>query len=421
MNRRLTFAIGAIQALSAVAIGVGAIAVPLSILWIFEQDAQTGWLVAFRTAADIWLLSQGTPIDVAAGKFLGLDVPAFAITLIPLAYSIVLGWLAVRIGRRFSGAPEIWPAWLAALAVYAALAFGITRATEFAAVTPNQILGVVCPTLFFAFFMTVGAVVGEPRAVYGASKNAQATERQAIKDFFRSTFEKLPWVIRVVWSPALRAGTGIVLSLLVISAALIALLVAVNWINVITFYESVHATLLGGFALTVGQIALLPNFVIYGAAWLTGVGFSIGAGSLISPLGSAAGPLPTIPILSILPQGQLSFGMIAIVVPLVLAFMATLAIRNHAEDVRYEFATPLASALALGLSIAFVAACELAILAWLASGGFGPGRMATNGVNPLMIFVVSFIEVGAVSILASFYSARPNAADHPLITLNRKK
>ncbi len=36
MNRRLTFAIGAIQALSAVAIGIGAIAVPLSILWIFE-------------------------------------------------------------------------------------------------------------------------------------------------------------------------------------------------------------------------------------------------------------------------------------------------------------------------------------------------------------------------------------------------
>jgi Family of unknown function (DUF6350) len=421
VNRRLTFAIGAIQALSAVAIGIGAIAVPLSILWIFEQDAQTGWLVAFRTAADLWLLSQGTPIDVAAGKFLTLDVPAFAITLIPLAYSIVLGWLAVRIGRRFSGAPEIWPAWLAALAVYAALAFGVTRAAEFETATPNQILGVVCPTLFFAFFMTVGAVVGDPRAVYGASKSAQAPERRAIKEFFASSFEKFPWVIRVVWSPALRAGTGIVLALLFVSATLIALMLAFNWITVITFYESVHATWLGGFALTVGQIALLPNFVIYGVAWLTGVGFSIGAGSLISPLGSAAGPLPTIPILSILPQGQLGFGMIAIVVPLVLAFLATLAIRNHAEDVRFEFATPLASALTLGLSIAFVASAELAILAWLASGGFGPGRLAVNGVNPLMIFAVSFVEVAAVSVLASFYSARPDAADHPLLSLNRKK
>jgi hypothetical protein len=89
--------------------------------------------------------------------------------------------------------------------------------------------------------------------------------------------------------------------------------------------------------------------------------------------------------------------------------------------VRFEFATPLASALALGLSIAFVAASELAILAWLASGGFGPGRLAVNGVSPLWIFAISFVEVAAVSILASFYSARPNAADHPLLTLNRKK
>ena len=421
MNRRLTFVIGAIQALTAVAIGVGAIAVPLSILWLFEQDAQTTWLVAFRTAADLWLLSQGTPIEVNAGTFLGLEVPAFAITLVPLAYSMVLGWLSYRIGRRFSGAPDIWPAWVSALAAYAILALVITNMAAFNAAMPNQILGVVCPTLFFAFFMTTGAVVGEPRAVYGAAKNAQAQERKAFKDFFNNKFEKLPWVIRVVWSPALRAGTGIVIALLLVSATLIALLVAFNWINVITFYESVHATWLGGFALTIGQTALLPNFVIYGAAWLTGVGFSVGAGSLISPLGSAAGPLPTIPILSILPQGQLSFGMIAIVVPLVLAFFATLAIRNHAEDVRFEFATPLASALALGLSIAFVAAGELAILAWLASGGFGPGRLASNGVSPLWIFAISFLEVGAVSVLASFYSARPNAADHPLLSLNRKK
>ena len=415
MNRRLTFAIGAIQALTAVAIGVGSLAVPLSILWIFEQDAQTGWLVAFRTAADLWLLSQGTPLEIAAGNFLSLDVPAFSITLIPLAYSIVLGWLAVRIGRRLSGAPEIWPAWTAALATYALLAFFITRGADFAAASPNQILGVVLPTLFFAIFMTIGAVVGDPRAVYGVPKTAQAPERKAVKDFFSNSFAKLPWVIRVIWSPALRAGTGIVLALSAVSAVLIAVLLAFNWINVITFYESVHATWLGGFAITMGQIALLPNFVIYGASWLIGVGFSIGAGSLISPLGSAAGPLPTIPILSILPQGQLSFGMIAIVVPLVLAFLATLMIRSHAADVRFEFATPLASALALGLAIGFVVASELALLAWLASGGFGPGRLQVNGASPLWVFVVSFVEVAAVSVLASFYSARPNAADHPLL------
>lgn len=415
MNRRLTFAIGAIQALVAVAIGVGAIAVPLSILWLFENDAQTNWLVAYRTASDLWLLSQGTPLEVAAGKFLGIEVPAFAITLIPLGYSIVLGYLAYRLGRRLSSAPEIWPAWLAAVASYCLLAWGITSGANFASISPNAILGIVCPTLFFVFFSGLGALLGDPKAIYGVGKNVQAPERKAIKDFFTDRFAALPWVIRVVWSPALRAGTSIIFALLTISAAMIAILVLWNWISIITFYESLHATPLGGFALTVGQISLLPNFAIFGADWLTGVGFSIGDGSLISPLGSAAGPLPTIPILAILPQGTLSFGMVAIVVPLVLAFLATVAIRDHAADVRFEFATPLASALALGLSIAFVAAGELALLTWLASGGFGPERMSVSGANPLMVFAISFIEVGAMSVFAAFYSARPNAADHPLL------
>mgnify|MGYP000700476493 CR=1 FL=1 len=90
-------------------------------------------------------------------------------------------------------------------------------------------------------------------------------------------------------------------------------------------------------------------------------------------------------------------------------------LRDHARDVRYEFATPIASALALGLAIAFVAAAELALIGWFASGGFGPGRFAVAGVNALILFAVTFVEVGAVSFLTSFYSAKPDKADHPLL------
>ena len=415
LNRRLTLAIGALQALISVAIGLGALAVPLAILWLFENDAQTGFVVAFRTASDIWLLSQGAPINVAAGTFLGIEVGAFAITLMPLGYSIFLAWLAWRVGRAISGAAEMWPAWLGAIGTFAILNFLVVRAADFKAAAPDQIGGLIWPVLFFSAFVFVGSLIGEPRSVYGVAKGMISIERKAVDEFFAKTFASLPWIIRVVWSPALRAGTGIVIAMLVVSSAAIALLFAFNWIGVVTFYETVHSTFLGGFAITSAQIALLPNFVIFAASWLTGVGFSIGAGSLISPLGSAAGPLPAIPALAVLPQGTLDFGMIAIVVPLVLAFIATLAIKKHADDVRFEFATPLASAFALGLSIAFVAAIELAALAWLASGAFGPGRFASNGVNPLILFAVFFIEVAVVAVLASFFAAKPNRADHPLL------
>lgn len=420
LNRRLTLAIGALQALISVAIGLGALAVPLAILWLFENDAQTGFVVAFRTASDIWLLSQGAPINVAAGTFLGIEVGAFAITLMPLGYSIFLGWLAWRVGRAISGAAEMWPAWLGAIGTFAILNFFVVRAADFKAAAPDQIGGLIWPVLFFSAFVFVGSLVGEPRPVYGVAKGMLSLERKQVSEFFAKTFASLPWIIRVVWSPALRAGTGIVIAMLVVSSAAIALLFAFNWIGVVTFYETVHSTFLGGFAITSAQIALLPNFVIFAASWLTGVGFSIGAGSLISPLGSAAGPLPAIPALAVLPQGTLDFGMIAIVVPLVLAFIATLAIKKHADDVRFEFATPLASAFALGLSIAFVAAIELAALAWLASGAFGPGRFASNGVNPLILFAVFFIEVAVVAVLASFFAAKPNRADHPLLASKKK-
>lgn len=420
MNRRLTLAIGALQALISVAIGLGALAVPLAILWLFENDAQTGFVVAFRTASDIWLLSQGASINVAAGTFLGLEVTAFAITLMPLGYSIFLAWLAWRVGRTISGAAEMWPAWLGAIGTFAILNFLVVRAADFKTAGPDQVGGLIWPVLFFTVFVLIGSVVGEPRPVYGVAKGMVSIERKMISESVAKTVAAMPWVIRVVWSPALRAGTGIVIAMLVVSATAIGLLFAFNWIGVVTFYESVHSTFLGGFAITSAQIALLPNFVIFAASWFTGVGFSIGAGSLISPLGSAAGPLPAIPALAVLPQGTLDFGMIAIVVPLVLAFFATLAIKQHADDIRFEFATPLASALALGLSIAFVAALELAALAWLASGGFGPGRFATNGANPLVVFAVFFVEVAVVSVLASFFAAKPNRADHPLLSAKLK-
>lgn len=415
MNRRLTLAVGALQALSTLAIGFGVLAVPLLLLWVVENNGMTNVLVAYRSAVDLWLLAQGVPIELSAGTFSGLSFGAFTISLIPLGYSVLLAWLAYRVGRRLSSAPELWSAWVGAAASYWLLSFLLSSSAHFELANPNSLLQLILPTLFFMLFVIAGSVVGDPRAIYGVGRQVQAPERIAMREYFAARFEKLPWFIRVVWSPALRAGTAIVVALLAVSALCIAVLLMFNWISVITFYESIHATLLGGLLLTVGQIALMPNFVVWAASWMTGSGFEIGAGSLISPLGSAAGPLPMVPIFAALPQGTLAFGMIAIAVPLVLGFIATVWVRDHARDVRYEFATPLASAFALGLAIAFVAATELALLGWFASGGFGPGRLQTAGVNPLLLFAVSFVEIAAVSVLTSFYSAKPDKADHPLL------
>jgi hypothetical protein len=171
---------------------------------------------------------------------------------------------------------------------------------------------------------------------------------------------------------------------------------------------------LGGIMITAGQLAILPNLIVMGASWFTGVGFQIGEGSLISPVATVVGPLPALPITSALPIGELGFGMIAIAVPLVGAFLATIFVRRYADAIRFEFASAWSAAISLGISIGVVAAVLIGTLAALASGGVGPGRLQVVGVNPILIAGVLFIEVALVASLAAFFSARPDRPDQNL-------
>jgi hypothetical protein len=159
----------------------------------------------------------------------------------------------------------------------------------------------------------------------------------------------------------------------------------------------------------------MPNVIALSNAWLTGVGFSLGEGSMVSPLGTELGPLPAIPMLAALPVGANSFSIIFILVPLLCAFGATLLIKSHTAELRFAYASATSSAIALGLAIGFVAAVEMWVLADFSGGSIGPGRMSTIGANPWLVAGVTFVEVSVASILAAFFSARPDAADPELI------
>jgi hypothetical protein len=296
--------------------------------------------------------------------------------------------------------------------VYGVAALGISTAAYDSAIYPVAWQGVFFPTILFLTFQILGSVFGQPDEIFEGDVLDQSPERDRIRGALNSLRLKLHWSIRSIMGPAFRAGTAITVMLLAVSAFTLAVLIAISWIDITRLYESVQVSILGAGVLTIGQLALIPNLVIFGAAWFTGVGFSIGAGSLISPLGSQVGPLPTIPVLGALPVGQLEFGMISIVVVLLAAFIATLAIRKSADEIRFEFATAWTAAISLGLSIALVTSIQMALLATIASGSAGPGRLVQVGVSPWLLALVVFVEVGVVATLAAFYSARP-VADKP--------
>lgn len=415
MKKRLTFLTAGIESLFSISITLGVLLLPATLIWLFENDPSISWFVAYRASADFWLAAQGTDIIVAKSRILGVAVDQFALTLIPLGFSAFIAFLAYRVGRKYAIAPQLWPAWTGAILAYGAAAVFISTTAYDKAVYPINWQGTFLPTIFFGFWMILGSLIGKPEQLQLMDLPV-AEERERFNLWLRDRWNRTGWVIRVVGGPALRAGTGIVVTMLGFSAALLALMLAFNWIEIINFYESLQVTVLGGIALTVAQLFLLPNAIIFGAIWLTGAGFAIGAGSSFSPLGSAAGPLPNIPLLAALPVGQISFGLLFVLVPLLSAAWATFALKRHAEEIRFEFANPLWAALALGSAIGLVAAVQMGVLTALASGAAGPGRLQTVGASPFVVAVVLFLEVTVVATAAAFYVARPDKPDHPLLS-----
>lgn len=214
---------------------------------------------------------------------------------------------------------------------------------------------------------------------------------------------------------ALRAGAAATALVVLVSALAVSLLLAINYAQIIRLYEALHTQLVGGIALTAGELAFLPNLVIWAAAWFVGPGFAIGAGSHVSPLGTALGPLPTIPVLAALPTGDLAFGFAGLLVPVVAGFLAGAAVRpivvraldRAAEQEGVSHALPL-FVTAIGGGI--FGGLLLGLLAAASGGAAGPGRFQQVGPDALAVGLVAGIEFAVaigIGIAASSRLPRP--------------
>lgn len=419
MKSRLTFLIAALQALFLIAVAIGITLVPLTISWLIDNDGSTPWSVSFQASADVWFAAHGVPLVFAASKLAATAVPGFVLNFLPLGFSAFIAYAAFRLGRQLGFAEVLWPGWLGATSTYALFTWMLVSAAPNQSVAPEPWLASVLPPAFFFVFLVFGSLT-TPVLAATSSTGALPPERRLIQSWLRTSSERLSPTFQAILLPALRAGTGVVAMLLATSAIAIAGLLAFNWIQVAQLYESLQVSFLGAILVTLGELAILPNLIIFGASWLTGAGFSIGAGSLVSPLGTDLGPIPVVPVFGALPVGHFAFGMVALVLPLLSGFAATILVRGHLAQVRHQFALAWSAAFSVGLSIAAVAAVEMAALALISSGSAGPGRLQEVGVNPLVVGLVTFVEVGVVSVLTAFYSAKPDAPDQELINRVRR-
>lgn len=394
MNRQLTVLFAAAEALLVVAIGVAIPLLPLTLLWGIQYGLSIDWATFWRGAVDLWLLGHGVDVTVtldptvAAGLGLAGSEAPIKLTIAALGFSMLTILLGVRAGRRVAETPYRLLGELVSLVVFAGAALLVTSTALHPLARPSLVQGTLLPTLVFALGLAIGV-------------RRTRIERDDAPGLLSARLESLPTRVRLALFTALRGGAAAAALVVSVAAALTAAALAVSYAKIITLYEGLHTDVLGGIAVTLGQLAFLPNLVVWTASWLIGPGFAIGTGSTVSPLATQLGPIPAIPMLGALPTGDFTFGFVGLLVPVIAGFLV------GATFVRERQVPPVIAGIGIGL----VGGIVLGLLAWFSAGAAGPGRLVTVGPDPWSVGGWAALELGLAAILGAVATRRASRPD----------
>ena len=158
-TRGVALLIGALDALVSAAAILAILVAGSTLSWWLDAGATTDWFSAFRNAIDIWFALHGVAINFAASTFGGLEVPAFAIAVLPLGAALLIFALGWRSGKRLFGSLELWPAWIGSALVYGGVSALLLSLSATKELSPDPIGAYFVPLIVF-----VGGVI--PRQDY---------------------------------------------------------------------------------------------------------------------------------------------------------------------------------------------------------------------------------------------------------------
>lgn len=294
--RATAFAGGAVAA----GLGLGVLAAVVLLLWIALPFPDSGLGGALHVSAAMWLLAQGADL-VRTGTLSGAPAP---IGVTPLLLTVLPGWLlhrgaasavstAVAAGREDGGADAdggpvdvraldvravaATAGWL--LAGYLAVAAGLVAYAATGSVHVDAPTALLYVPLFAAAVTAAGAWTGCGRP---------------------SPVGRVPYGAEAV--VALRAG-GMAAGVIVAGGALLGG-ASLAWHAGAAgrTYAQLSGPMAGRFAVLLLALTLVPNVVVWGAAYALGPGFAVGAGSAVGPAGASGYPLlPDFPLFAALP------------------------------------------------------------------------------------------------------------------------
>lgn len=333
--------------------------VPVFVAWVAEARTSTDWLTTLSFSSSIWTLAHRAHLSVDGDVSRVVAAPLL-LTFLAVVLSRVGAKAALSAEAEETGA-RWWlrPAAFVLGYVAAGVALTMLAMTGAAAPKPLSVLpGLVAVPLIGMAWALV--------------KHADwAVARELVVD----ARERLPMTWLRAIRPALE-GAGLLFGagLLVVIG-----LVAMHAGRMGSIDGQIGATGVGSAVLWLGQICAVPNIALYGAAWLTGGGVTLGTVT-IGATSVKTGVLPMIPMLGATPQHIPGWMAIAPIVPvLVGAFIGWRAIRNLAPLSSWRTKAEHAAAAATLSALALLAAM------WAASMGVGDKALAYIGAQPLVI------------------------------------
>lgn len=339
-----------------------------SVVWL---NGDTGtFLDAVRSGGLAWLMAHGS--GVVAGDT--------GITMVPLGSVALMVAVLARMTRGARGGHVVRD-WVDAARLvagvsvtYVLIAVGVVVAVDPLGAAPS--MWRAC--LATGSVAVLGSVVG---AVRGS-------------ELIRDVLYDLP-PRTALWLAAVVRGAAVsCLTLLTAGALLFSVALALNLGTAITVTERLDAGAVGGLAVTLVALALVPNAAVAAGAYLAGPGFAVGTDTAVSPLGVDLGAVPGFPLLAALPGDGTPAGWqnLLLVVPILAGVVAGVVLARREPLVGWagSLGRPAAAGLAGGLAFG--------LLCLLSSGAVGPGRMSDVGpaTAPTTLVVCASMVVGAV-------------------------
>lgn len=326
-----------------------------------------------RVGALGWLAAHGS----------GVRVDGVTLTALPLGLTLLcalVAWrFALRVGEALAGhGPDAdrigdgerdWTVGAAVAVLTASYAVVLTVVHTLAA-TPAT-----APSLPAALRWTLvlGLVVVLPAVAVGSGRAA-------------IWLAALPGVVREVADLARRIVVA--WSLAALALLVVALLVDLG--TAANVLAQLHTSVGEALLLCALCLLLLPNAVLCAGAYLLGPGFAVGAGTAVSPTVVVLGPVPMVPLLAALPDS----GDVPAWTPWLVAVPVLLAALVAGRHLRRHPAGRWDAAAVRGAGGGVLAGVVLGLLAALAGGAVGPGRMQQVGPVAVEVLVHAVTALG---------------------------